>query len=202
MCCANCYCKRSNACALYKFSGFLWIGIGICNCNQIIFLTTYLTKFCLAWDSHRSCYVSHLLAHLNVSFIIQLRTVNHHGSISSLQCLHRKIKTTAMVKVQANRNGSLCSFCCNDCLIGLKSAIFNSRWSSLDHNRCFQLLSCLNDSFHHLHILCIKCTYCVTALLSLQQHFLRCNKWHILLLLPADTGRESSVFRETETFLF
>ena len=80
-------------------------------------------------------------------------------------------KAAAVIQMKAYRNSCFLSLRCNDRCISLYGSIFDRRWCCLDHNRCFEFFCCLDDRLYHLHILCIKCTYCITAFLSLGQHF-------------------------------
>ena len=58
---------------------------------------------------------------------------------------------------------------------------------------CFQFFCCLNDCFDHFHILCIKCTHCVTALLSFQQHVILVGGRQPACLVCLASRRLSSV---------
>ena len=171
MCSSDCNCKRCNSCTLYEFFCFLWICVGVCLCFQIIFFTADLTKFCFAWNIKCFCYICHTFGLCDVCFKIQFGSIDHNRSISCMYCLHSKLKTAAMIQMKAYRNRCFLCFCCNDCRIGIYGTVFNCRWCSLDHNRRFEFFCSLDDCFDHLHVLCVKCTYCITAFLSFGQHF-------------------------------
>ena len=166
MCCSDCNCQRSNTCTLNKFFCFLRICIGVSFCFKIIFLAADFTKLCFTWNIQCICYICYAFCLCNVCLEVQFGSVDHNRSISCMDCLHSQFKTAAVIKMKAYRDRCFFSFCCNDCCIGIHSTVLYSRWSCLDHNRCFQFFCSLNDGFHHFHILCIKCSDCISTFLS------------------------------------
>ena len=166
MCCSDSNRQGSNTCTFHKFFRFLRICVGICFCFQIVFFTANFTKFCLTWDVQRVGYICYSFCFCDISFKVKFGTVDHYRSVSCMNRLHSQLKAAAMIQVKAYRNGCFCSFCCNDSSVSLHCSVFNSGWCSLDHNRCFQFFSCLDDCFHHFHIFCIECAYCVSTFLS------------------------------------
>ena len=165
MCGSDGNCQRSNTCALYEFFCFLRICVGVCLSLKVVLFTAYLTKLSLTWNVQGCCYVRNSLGLFDIVLKIQFGTVDHHRCVACMHCLHCKFKTAAVVKMKAYRNRSLGCLCCHDCCVSLNSTIFDRRWCCLDHNRCFQLLSCLDDCFHHFHILCVESSYRISALL-------------------------------------
>ena len=167
MCGSDGNCQGSNTCTLHEFLRLLRVGISVCLSLKIILFTTDLTELSLTWDIQGCCHIRNSPGLSDIILKIQLGTIDHHRGIACMHCLHRKLKATAVVKMKAYRNGSLGCLCCYDRSVSLNRTIFNSRRCCLDHNRCFQLLSCLDDCLHHLHILCVECSYCISALLCL-----------------------------------
>ena len=178
MCITDGNCKCINAC-LSCINNCI---VRICAANSMItasiFTSTYQAKLCLY-----SCTILLRLLHNSLHFCnIFLKrkrgSIQHYRSKSKLQSLINSLKSKTVIQVDSHIHLSLFCSLYHHRSHQMKRGILKTNLCNLEDDRCFQLLSSTDRTFHHFHITNAESTTSNIFLLgTLQQifHFYKCH---------------------------
>ena len=140
--------------------------------NNLILNTCEGTELSLNYNAVSMCILNNLLGKSNVLIEGLAGSVDHNGSETAVDAGLTKFKAVTMVKVKSDRNlrildnGSLNEFykvgvvCIRACTLGY-----------LKDDRAVQLACSLSDTLNDFHVVYVKSTDSVAAVISFRKHF-------------------------------